>query len=92
MPFAINESTKFISPTKNALNIWQRKPVISTPIRDVVRPYGELGISSYCSYAQKSFVSACEQALSEHSEDRVQAADEFLSQMSWDKTGRKWLI
>jgi glycosyltransferase involved in cell wall biosynthesis len=85
MPFAINESTKFISPTKTPEYLAAGKPVVSTPIRDVVRPYGELGLVHIAATAEE-FVSACEQAMSEHTEDRVKAADEFLSQMSWDKT------
>jgi glycosyltransferase involved in cell wall biosynthesis len=85
MPFAINESTKFISPTKTPEYLAAGKPVVSTPIRDVVRPYGELGLVHIAATAEE-FVSACEQAMSEHTEDRVTAADEFLSQMSWDKT------
>ena len=42
MPFAANESTRFISPTKTPEYLAGGRPVISTPIRDVVRPYGEL--------------------------------------------------
>jgi len=41
IPFAMNESTKFISPTKTPEYLAAGKPVISTPIRDVVKPYGE---------------------------------------------------
>jgi UDP-galactopyranose mutase len=85
MPFAINDSTKFISPTKTPEYLAAGKPVVSTPIRDVVRPYGELSLVHIAATAEE-FVSACEQALSEHTEDRIKAADEFLSQMSWDKT------
>jgi UDP-galactopyranose mutase len=85
MPFAINESTRFISPTKTPEYLAAGKPVVSTPIRDVVRPYGELGLVHIARTAEE-FVSACEQAMGEHTEDRVRAADEFLSEMSWDKT------
>ena len=41
IPFAINESTRFISPTKTPEYLAAGKPVISTPIRDVVTPYGD---------------------------------------------------
>ena len=44
MPFARNESTRFISPTKTPEYLAGGRPVVSTPIRDVVRPYGELGL------------------------------------------------
>ncbi len=42
MPFAMNESTQFISPTKTPEYLAGGKPVVSTPIKDVVRHYGEL--------------------------------------------------
>ena len=41
IPFAINDSTKFISPTKTPEYLAAGKPVISTAITDVVNPYGE---------------------------------------------------
>ena len=44
MPFAINESTRFISPTKTPEFLAAGVPVVSTPILDVVRPYGETGL------------------------------------------------
>ncbi len=42
MPFAMNESTEFISPTKTPEYLAGGKPVVSTPIKDVVRHYGQL--------------------------------------------------
>ncbi|HEU4405047.1 MAG TPA: glycosyltransferase family 1 protein, partial [Polyangiaceae bacterium] len=44
MPFAQNESTRFISPTKTPEYLAAGRPVVSTPIRDVVRPYGAEGL------------------------------------------------
>jgi len=85
MPFALNESTKYISPTKTPEYLAAGKPVVSTPIRDVVRPYGELGLV-YIAATADEFVSACEAALQENTEARIKSADEFLSEISWDKT------
>ena len=42
MPFAMNESTQFISPTKTPEYLAGGRPVVSTPVKDVVRHYGEL--------------------------------------------------
>ena len=39
LPFARNESTRFISPTKTPEYLAAGKPVVSTSITDVVRPY-----------------------------------------------------
>jgi glycosyltransferase involved in cell wall biosynthesis len=85
MPFAMNESTKYISPTKTPEYLAAGLPVVSTPIRDVVRPYGEQGLVDIASTAAE-FVAACEKILNENLSDRLQKADEFLSHNSWDKT------
>ncbi len=44
LPFALNESTRFISPTKTPEYLAAGLHVISAPIRDVVTPYGDLGL------------------------------------------------
>jgi glycosyltransferase involved in cell wall biosynthesis len=88
MPFAMNESTKYISPTKTPEYLAAGLPVVSTPIRDVVRPYGEKGLVHIASTAEE-FVAACEKCLSEETSARLQTADEFLSHNSWDKTFRE---
>ena len=62
MPFAINESTQFISPTKTPEYLAGGKPVVSTPIRDVVRHYGDLEACS-SRPTPTSFIDACDKAL-----------------------------
>ena len=86
--FARNEATRFISPTKTPEYLAAGKPVVSTPIRDVVRPYGELGLVHIASTPEE-FVAAAEAALAEdagNAAERVRAADDFLSHTSWDRT------
>jgi UDP-galactopyranose mutase len=88
MPFAMNESTQFISPTKTPEYLAGGKPVVSTPIRDVVRHYGELEGVKIASTPEE-FVAACEQALelSRNPENGWLAeADLMLSASSWDTT------
>ena len=85
MPFAINESTRFISPTKTPEYLAAGRPVVSTPIRDVVRPYEELGLVRIASTADK-FVEAIEESVHENAAERRAKADEFLSTISWEKT------
>ncbi len=86
MPFALNESTEFISPTKTPEYLAAGLPIVSTPIRDVVQPYGELNLVEIAETAQE-FAAACEKLLSDENADkREKKADGFLSQMSWDKT------
>ncbi|WP_128544743.1 glycosyltransferase [Larkinella soli] len=43
LPFALNEATRFISPTKTPEYLAAGLPVVSTPIRDVVHTYGGQG-------------------------------------------------
>jgi UDP-galactopyranose mutase len=89
MPFAINESTRFISPTKTPEYLAAGKPVVSTPIRDVVRPYGEMNLVGIAGTAEE-FVKAIEAALKPEaaSAEWLARVDEFLAQNSWDMT---WL-
>ena len=65
MPFAMNESTKYISPTKTPEYLAAGKPVVSTPIRDVVRPYGEQNLVQIAAKADE-FVAASEEVLNEN--------------------------
>lgn len=86
MPFALNESTRFISPTKTPEYLAAGLPVISTPIRDVARPYGEQNLVEIAATAE-DFAAAGDKLLERGNfDDWQQKADEFLAQMSWDKT------
>lgn len=85
MPFAMNESTRFISPTKTPEYLAAGRPVVSTPIRDVVGPYGELGLVKIAETAQE-FVNAIDRSLEEDSDERRRLADDLLRTMSWDRT------
>jgi glycosyltransferase involved in cell wall biosynthesis len=88
MPFAMNESTQFISPTKTPEYLAGGKPVVSTPIKDVVRHYGHLEGVKIASTAEE-FVTACEEALElSHQDDKdwLAEADLMLSATSWDTT------
>jgi len=88
MPFAMNESTQFISPTKTPEYLAGGKPVVSTPIKDVVRHYGHLQGVEIASTPEE-FVAACERALelSRNPESGWLAeADLMLSATSWDTT------
>jgi glycosyltransferase involved in cell wall biosynthesis len=86
LPFALNESTRFISPTKTLEYMAALKPVVSTPVRDVSVLYGE-GVA-VADTAEK-FIEHCEAALAETPFKR--AAREALmqsmvSRYSWDAT------
>ena len=87
LPFARNESTRFISPTKTPEYLAGGCPVVSTAIRDVVRTYGDSGVVRIAGTADE-FAAAIDAAL-EDAKDRdrlLRTADAVLSDMSWDKT------
>ena len=91
-PFAINEATRFISPTKTPEYLAGGKPVVSTAIVDVKRHYGELGAVKVAE-TREGFVCACEEALllAQTGRDKTGEAwlpqvDAALSQLSWDTT------
>ena len=86
IPFAMNESTKFISPTKTPEYLAAGKPVISTPIRDVVSPYGDNKLVHIVSNAEE-FIAAAETELAKTRRTAWQKkVDEFLAGNSWDRT------
>jgi UDP-galactopyranose mutase len=91
LPFALNESTRFISPTKTPEYLAAGKPVVSTSIRDVVRPYGQLDLVQIADTVDE-FVAAIETAIQQHSPENKSSAewlsrvDAFLGQLSWDNT------
>ena len=87
MPFAINEATRFISPTKTPEYLAAARPVVSTPVADVVRHYGNTeGV--LIADGPSEFVSACERALALSRNPRVwlPEVDTILARSSWDQT------
>ena len=89
MPFAINESTRFISPTKTPEYLAGGRPVVSTPITDVVRHYGNLDAVRIADGAE-AFIAACSAALADAQtpEAWLPQVDAALSALSWDETFR----
>lgn len=87
MPFALNESTRFISPTKTPEYLAAGKPVVSTPIEDVVRMYGDPGIVRIARTVPE-FVVAIAATLREADRRalRLERIDRLLAETSWDRT------
>jgi UDP-galactopyranose mutase len=91
LPFAVNASTRYISPTKTPEYLAAGKPVVSTPIHDVVRPYGERGLVRIAHDAD-ALVEAVEAMLAERQPNGqgqtlwLKAVDAMLARMSWDRT------
>lgn len=85
IPFAINDSTRFISPTKTPEYLAAGVPVVSTPIRDVVKPYGEKGIVKIASTAEE-FVAAADEYMKMDKSKWLPGVDNFLADKSWSAT------
>jgi UDP-galactopyranose mutase len=86
LPFARNDATRFISPTKTLEYMAAELPIVSTPITDVAEPYGDI---VYLGDTREEFLKACEAALSADSEERNRRATgmrKVLSGTSWDVT------
>jgi UDP-galactopyranose mutase len=85
LPFARNEATRFISPTKTPEYLAAGKPVVSTSITDVVRPYAREGLAWIADSAGE-FATAIDEALRSDRTARIAHADAFLEGSSWDRT------
>jgi UDP-galactopyranose mutase len=86
MPFAINEATRFISPTKTLEYLAGEKPVVTTPVHDVVHLYSDVVAVAA---AGDAFVDACQALLDEPAQLRRQRAEATLHTVfsrSWDHT------
>ena len=87
MPFAINDATRFISPTKTPEYLAAGKPVVSTPIADVIRHYADIEAVKIAERGD-AFIAACDEALELARGDGqwLKEADQLLAGMSWDKS------
>lgn len=86
MPFAHNDATRFISPTKTLEYLAAGRPIVSTSIRDVVRPYGEQGLVQIADDPE-AFVAAIDRALVQKDDASwLERVDAMLAHTSWDLT------
>lgn len=88
LPFALNESTRFISPTKTLEYMAAERAAVSTPIKDVVEPYGHV---VKIAATHEAFIQACAELLAEPAEARAQRINtmrEIVAGTSWDKTAQ----
>lgn len=85
MPFALNESTRFISPTKTPEFLASGLPVLSTAIADVVSPYGESGLVDIVSDAAE-LAAGLDRLRTRPRARWLSAVDAHLAGMSWNQT------
>lgn len=86
MPFALNEATRFISPTKTPEYLAGGRPVVSTRIADVVADWGGSPGVAIAEDAE-SFARAVKQSAALPAQgDWLTAVDAQLDAISWDRT------
>jgi UDP-galactopyranose mutase len=92
IPFALNESTRYINPAITPEFLAAGKPVVATAVYDIVYPYGKKGLVQIAVTAA-DFGKAMEKALQIKNDARwLNKVDRFLSNISWDKTFRQMEI
>ncbi|WP_176736658.1 hypothetical protein [Oligoflexus tunisiensis] len=87
LPFARNEATRYISPTKTPEYLAAGRRVISTSIRDVVHPYGVKNLVAIADDAD-TFIIRAEALLADGAgyDAWLSRVDKFLTDISWEKT------
>lgn len=86
LPFALNEATRFISPTKVLEYMAAELPIVSTPITDVAIPYGD---TVAIAYNAQEFIKACAAALALSSSQKAALTEKMrtlVAATSWEKT------
>ncbi len=89
LPFAMNEATRYISPTKTLEYMAAERPIVSTPITDVAEPYGDV---VRLAQSPEAFAAACHAALHESPAEREWRTERMrgvLAQTSWDTTAAR---
>lgn len=82
MPFALNEATEFINPTKALEYMATGRPIVSTAVADVVRNFGSV---IKVARTRGEFLALCEQALKQPDETAVKRGLELARENSWDR-------
>lgn len=85
MPFARNAATRYISPTKTPEFLAAGLPLVSTPIADVIDPYGEADLVSIAA-DPPAFIAALEREMARRRGPWLRRVDQKLASMSWDRT------
>ncbi len=86
MPFALNKATEFINPTKVLEYFATGRPVISTPVKDVVRQYE--GLVHIVANADE-FLATAERCLQQPDPQRIEKCLQRARAGSWDATVEK---
>lgn len=81
VPFADNPATRFLSPTKTLEYFAGLKPVVSSPVKDVVENYADI---VRLARSPEEYVSAVKAALAEDNSDRARRGLAKAGEKTWD--------
>jgi glycosyltransferase involved in cell wall biosynthesis len=81
MPFAMNEATRFINPTKALEYMATGKPIVATPVEDVVSQFSDIVTIADTS---DEFVRACEAAAADSASAQINRGLARVRSNSWD--------
>jgi len=91
LPFARNAATRFISPTKTLEFLAGEKPVVTTPIDDVIELYGDV---VRIGATPEGFIAAIDALLDESPAARarrVSASQQIVAGSAWDAISQRML-
>lgn len=80
MPFALNEATEFINPTKALEYLATGRPVVSTVIEDVIANFPPVAVANDA----EEFISLCREAIVSPDEERIEDGLELAAENTWD--------
>jgi len=81
MPFALNEATEFINPTKALEYMATGKPIVSSPVADVVSNFGAV---VHIANSHEEFISLCRNAITDADNSRIEAGLKQAADNTWD--------
>jgi len=81
MPFALNEATEYINPTKSLEYMATGKPIVSSAVADVVRNFGSV---VQIGNSHEEFIEHCRKAIAQTDQERVQKGLQMVAENSWE--------
>jgi glycosyltransferase involved in cell wall biosynthesis len=81
MPFAMNEATQFINPTKALEYMATGRPIVSTPVEDVVTQFGDVVTIAQ---SASEFIQECKRLASNPSPARIERGLILARKNSWE--------
>ena len=81
MPFALNEATEFINPTKTLEYMATGRPIVSTAVPDVVRNFGS--IANIARHPDE-FLALCRKAVTQPDGNAIERGLKMAAENSWE--------